>query len=97
MILPFVLSVAAGMVFVFLVLYGYRITAWVVRVAVNTVPTRYKPAADPKDEHIQILVLGDIGRSPRMQYHAISVAKHGRKVDIVGFKGGFLVESPGFD
>ena len=33
----------------------------------------------------QVVVLGDIGRSPRMQYHAISLAKHGARVDLVGF------------
>ena len=35
----------------------------------------------------QILVLGDIGRSPRMQYHALSIAKHGGQVDIIGYHG----------
>jgi beta-1,4-mannosyltransferase len=35
----------------------------------------------------QIVVLGDIGRSPRMQYHAISIAKHGGKVYLVGYQG----------
>ncbi|KAI9872042.1 MAG: mannosyltransferase [Pleopsidium flavum] len=35
---------------------------------------------------VQILVLGDIGRSPRMQYHAISIAKHGAKVTIIGYQ-----------
>ncbi|MCJ1390293.1 mannosyltransferase [Xylographa bjoerkii] len=39
-------------------------------------PTRY-----------QILVLGDIGRSPRIQYHAISMGKHGKTVDLVGYLG----------
>ncbi|KAI9808432.1 MAG: mannosyltransferase [Pycnora praestabilis] len=34
---------------------------------------------------IQILVLGDIGRSPRMQYHALSIANHGGKVDLIGY------------
>ncbi|KAF2012276.1 glycosyltransferase family 33 protein [Aaosphaeria arxii CBS 175.79] len=33
----------------------------------------------------QIVVLGDIGRSPRMQYHAISIAKHGGKVFLIGY------------
>lgn len=41
-------------------------------------------------QRIQILVLGDIGRSPRMQYHALSIAKHGGHVDIVGYNGEFL-------
>ncbi|KAJ5206454.1 hypothetical protein N7491_002929 [Penicillium cf. griseofulvum] len=34
---------------------------------------------------VQILVLGDIGRSPRMQYHALSIAKHGGEVVIIGY------------
>lgn len=32
-----------------------------------------------------VVVLGDIGRSPRMQYHSLSLAKAGYKVDIVGY------------
>ena len=35
----------------------------------------------------QVLVLGDIGRSPRMQYHALSIAKHGVQVDLIGYQG----------
>ena len=38
-------------------------------------------------QRIQILVLGDIGRSPRMQYHALSIARHGGDVDFVGYTG----------
>jgi beta-1,4-mannosyltransferase len=37
------------------------------------------------DASVQVLVLGDIGRSPRMQYHALSIARHGGKVDLVGY------------
>lgn len=37
------------------------------------------------DASVQIVVLGDIGRSPRMQYHALSIAKHGGRVDLVGY------------
>lgn len=81
---PFILSIIAGGVFVILLNYGVRGLAWCFN---NAIPTRYRPAAKPEDEHIQILVVGDVGRSPRMQYHALSVAKHGRKVDIVGYKG----------
>lgn len=40
---------------------------------------------------IQILVLGDIGRSPRMQYHALSIAKHGGFVDLIGYHGEYHV------
>ena len=35
---------------------------------------------------VQILVLGDIGRSPRMQYHALSIAKHGVQVELIGYR-----------
>ncbi len=38
-------------------------------------------------ERVQIVVLGDIGRSPRMQYHAISLAKQGAPVDLIGYQG----------
>lgn len=36
---------------------------------------------------VQIVVLGDIGRSPRMQYHALSIAKHGGRVFLIGYHG----------
>jgi beta-1,4-mannosyltransferase len=36
---------------------------------------------------VQVLVLGDIGRSPRMQFHAISIAKHGGRVHLIGYQG----------
>jgi beta-1,4-mannosyltransferase len=36
---------------------------------------------------VQIVVLGDIGRSPRMQYHALSIAKHGARVFLIGYQG----------
>lgn len=42
---------------------------------------------DPSEPRICVLVLGDIGRSPRMQYHALSCAKAGFQVDMVGFGG----------
>ncbi|KAM0252220.1 hypothetical protein ACHAP5_001205 [Fusarium lateritium] len=59
---------------------------WLIRGLVDFIPTRYTTAEKPQDDHIQVLVVGDVGRSPRMQYHALSVAKHGRSVDIVGYK-----------
>ncbi|KAK3921419.1 Chitobiosyldiphosphodolichol beta-mannosyltransferase [Frankliniella fusca] len=34
-----------------------------------------------------VVVVGDVGRSPRMQYHALSLAKEGFDVDIVGYGG----------
>lgn len=36
---------------------------------------------------VQVVVLGDIGRSPRMQYQAVSLAKHGAQVQLVGYYG----------
>lgn len=32
-----------------------------------------------------VAVLGDLGRSPRMQYHALSLARHGRGVALLGY------------
>ncbi|XP_057372752.1 chitobiosyldiphosphodolichol beta-mannosyltransferase-like [Daphnia carinata] len=34
-----------------------------------------------------VIVLGDVGRSPRMQYHALSLAKEEYDVDVVGYSG----------
>lgn len=84
MAVPFFLSVLAGAITVIGVVFGIRLLSWIFN---NAIPTRYRPAEKPEDEHIQILVVGDIGRSPRMQYHGLSVAKHGRFVDLVGYKG----------
>ena len=61
-------------------------------------PTRYVKTSPPQKIastggrieppiSVQVLVLGDIGRSPRMQYHAMSIAKHGGRVDVIGYKG----------
>ena len=46
-----------------------------------------------KDVSVQVLVLGDIGRSPRMQYHAMSIAKHGGFVQLIGYTGMLLNDS----
>lgn len=40
-----------------------------------------------KNQSVAILVLGDIGRSPRMQYHAASLSKAGFTVQLIGYKG----------
>lgn len=34
---------------------------------------------------VKVVVLGDIGRSPRMQYHALSLANNGHNVNIIGY------------
>lgn len=35
--------------------------------------------------HVVVVVLGDVGRSPRMQYHALSLAQNGFSVTLLGF------------
>ena len=50
-------------------------------------PSRYAPASKEEPVSVQVLVLGDIGRSPRMQYHALSIARHGGRVDLIGYQG----------
>ncbi|KAK0665611.1 family 33 putative glycosyltransferase [Cercophora samala] len=48
-------------------------------------PSRYNGTNSGKGVPVHILVLGDIGRSPRMTYHALSIAKHGGKVKLIGY------------
>ena len=36
---------------------------------------------------VGVVVLGDLGRSPRMQYHVQSLASHGYSVDFIGYQG----------
>ena len=39
-------------------------------------------------KHVTVLVLGDVGRSPRMQYHALSLAAlDDTTVHLVGYTG----------
>jgi len=46
-----------------------------------------KPDTTGDKPNVLLLVLGDIGRSPRMQYHALSLAENNYNVDFVGYKG----------
>lgn len=39
---------------------------------------------------VQVVVMGDIGRSPRMQYHALSLVEAGCQVDLIGYAGKVL-------
>jgi len=45
----------------------------------------------PRNQHtlrsVAILVLGDIGRSPRMMYHAKSFAENDFETDLIGYGG----------
>ncbi|KAJ9094147.1 hypothetical protein QFC20_006977 [Naganishia adeliensis] len=47
--------------------------------------TSHHPQTRPKTAIV--LVLGDVGRSPRMMYHARSLVKNGYKVWLVGYRG----------
>ena len=59
------------------------------RQAVSKQPQSSK--VESSDVTVQVLVLGDIGRSPRMQYHALSIAKHGGRVQLIGYLGMCLI------
>ncbi|KAJ1939600.1 mannosyltransferase, partial [Kickxella alabastrina] len=48
--------------------------------------------ATSRARRVAILVLGDIGRSPRMQYHALSLARAGHLVDFIGYDGATPME-----
>jgi len=50
------------------------------------------PAARPKNPSVLVLVLGDVGRSPRMQYHIASLRKAGFTVDVIGYSGSPLMK-----
>ncbi|KAJ1679083.1 mannosyltransferase, partial [Spiromyces aspiralis] len=54
--------------------------------------------AERYGKSVAVVVLGDIGRSPRMQYHAMSLAENGFNVDLIGYKGSpkalFLLYAP---
>ena len=38
-----------------------------------------------------VIVIGDLGRSPRMQYHATSLADAGSEVDLIGLEGAEVI------
>lgn len=42
---------------------------------------------EPNMKHVVVLVLGDVGRSPRMQYHCLSLAEMPAQVSLVGYPG----------
>lgn len=60
---------------------------WLVLVATVLFFTWLRANKNSSTKRICILVLGDIGRSPRMQYHALSCAQNGYEVDLIGFGG----------
>jgi len=40
-----------------------------------------------KSKRVHVVVLGDVGRSPRMQFHALSLANTGFQVHMFGYLG----------
>ena len=44
-------------------------------------------AAGDQRRRAAVVVLGDLGRSPRMQYHALALAHEGFAVDLIGYGG----------
>jgi beta-1,4-mannosyltransferase len=46
-----------------------------------------RPSSKPSLRSVAILVLGDIGRSPRMMYHAESFAKLHFETFLIGYEG----------
>ena len=42
---------------------------------------------DGETKRVHVVVLGDIGRSPRMQYHSLSLAQNGFAVNVIGYSG----------
>jgi len=40
-----------------------------------------------KAKRVHVVVLGDVGRSPRMQFHALSLANVGFQVCVFGYLG----------
>ncbi|CAJ1927649.1 unnamed protein product [Cylindrotheca closterium] len=43
--------------------------------------------------HAIVVVLGDVGRSPRMQYHAASLLENGHSVSLIGYEGEKLISA----
>src|SRR5258707_9388599 len=40
-----------------------------------------------RGRRVLVIVLGDVGRSPRMLYHALALAEAGAEVDLAGYGG----------
>ncbi|KHJ48066.1 glycosyltransferase, group 1 family protein [Trichuris suis] len=45
------------------------------------------PNGQLKNARVCVVVLGDIGRSPRMEYHSLSLAEKGVNVELIGYSG----------
>lgn len=65
----------------------------VLTVLVSLLLWRLRQRDGGTERRVCVLVLGDIGRSPRMQYHALSLSKHGYNVTFVGFLGKIIAHN----
>lgn len=54
------------------------------------------PSLSSSRLHFVVIVLGDVGRSPRMQYHALSLLQAGHHVTLVRWKRSEVRECRGF-
>ncbi len=59
----------------------------------SAVFTRYGSVHGEFTMQAAVIVLGDLGRSPRMQYHALALAAEGVDVDLIGEEGAALAAS----
>jgi beta-1,4-mannosyltransferase len=48
-----------------------------------------------KSLRVAVVVFGDVGRSPRMQYHtdSLSKLKQVESIDLIGYQGSDLIDS----
>ncbi len=59
-------------------------------VLLNPIRLWRKARKPPRHQSVAIVVLGDIGRSPRMMYHAESFAGLGWDTYLIGYRGGYI-------
>lgn len=63
-----------------------KVLAWTAKIGITLLMFLLsRQSTSQSARRVQIVVLGDIGRSPRMQYHALSIAKRGYHVDLIGY------------
>ena len=56
-------------------------------VIAKIVLARIRGSRNENYKSVCVIVLGDIGRSPRMNYHCLSLANAGYHVKFIGYKG----------
>lgn len=80
---------AAQFFALWIVVMVYLICASYLRLSFSRI-SRYDPKTGGQPS-VQVLVLGDIGRSPRMQYHALSIVQNGGSVQLIGYHGKSII------